>query len=462
MRIFKKFINSVAKLEDKGSQRIQRAGISGFVTLLNTVVTLGAGLISIPLTAKYLGQESFGVWLILSTFLGWVGIADLGLANSLTNGLSTAHTKNDHIEAQKLVSTAFFTIFSISILILVLLIFIYFNISWIEALNLKSLEARLEAKGAILISLLIFVCRLPLSIVSRIYAAYQEVYFYQLWKLISTFLAFGGLIIAINYHASLSILVLVFFGCNLLLGDIFASIALFGWERRWLLPKLDYFKLKSSRWLLLTGFQLWLAQLSSIIIFQTDLIIIALKFGALEVASYGVSLKLFSLISTIQLTFLSPFWPAYNEAIVGKEVKWIIKIFKNSLILSLCWSLFSGTIIYFLCPIIVRSWVGQNAIPSQKLIIAMLFTSVIISVAHCIGILAAGLSEFSIAASIGIVQGIANIFLSIVLGNMFGVSGVSWSTGICLLIFSVGIMGRRIVITLIESNRSSKLTGGKF
>jgi hypothetical protein len=62
---------------EKGKERTGRVKKSSLITLPSKRISIEIGLISMPLTAKYLGTECFGMWLTLSNFLAWVETADL-------------------------------------------------------------------------------------------------------------------------------------------------------------------------------------------------------------------------------------------------------------------------------------------------------------------------------------------------------------------------------------------------
>jgi hypothetical protein len=78
---FKEFLLKF-KSSDRGQSRLFKAGLTGVSGLAFRFLGMAIGLISVPLTAKYLGAERYGLWLTLSTFLGWGGMADFGLVNS--------------------------------------------------------------------------------------------------------------------------------------------------------------------------------------------------------------------------------------------------------------------------------------------------------------------------------------------------------------------------------------------
>jgi O-antigen/teichoic acid export membrane protein len=440
MRSIKSFFRGQDTPEGRAQRRIRRASLTGIIGLMSLAITMGAGLISIPLTAGYLGTERFGMWLILSTFLGMVGVADLGLSNSLTNALATADGQEDRKQAREAVSSTSFLMVGIAGVVMVLLLIAYPLVSWQQVFNVTSLQARADAGPAVLVSMILFVLRLPLSVPRRVCEAYQEGFMFQFCSILSNLLSLFALLVAIQFQASLPLLVGAFFGTQML-GDIFIGFQQFGWRRRWLQPKLSNFSWLRAKWLLTTGSQLWIAQISAIILFQTDLFIVTQLFGAKEVASYGVTLKLFSFIGMISLTLLYPLWPAYSEALARKDIPWIVQTFKKTILLCSIGSITAAILIFIACPIIVGSWVGQEAIPDQSLLLAMFFTTVITTVAHSVGILINGLGILSVATVAGPIQGITNLVLSVALGNLIGVSGVAWATGISLLMFSLGIMG---------------------
>jgi O-antigen/teichoic acid export membrane protein len=442
MRSLKSLLNVAQEPDEIGELRVRRAALTGITTLLMKGITLMAGLVSIPLTAKYLGQERFGLWLTLNMLITWIGVADLGLSNSLTNALATANGQGDTQKASLLVSTATWLMVGIAVAIAILCLVFYPLVAWDRVFNITSETAKAEIGPTVLIGLSFFVLRLPLSIPGRIYGAYQEGYFYQLWLGFSNLLSLVALIVVVNAQGGLPALLLAFLGA-LILGDVIAAVQLFGWHKRWLRPKLGVFDWQQSTWLLKTGLQFWIAQISAIAFLQTDLIIVARLFGASEVASYGVVLKLFTLIGAVQLSFLVPLWPAYCEASEVGDRKWIVQTLKRSILLSLLWTALAGGLLAYFSPRLVAQWVGQSAVPSFTLVVAMYSTSVITAIAQCIATLLNGLGQVKIQADCGLMAGAFNLIASIALGFYIGPSGVTWATALTILIFSIGWVGSK-------------------
>jgi O-antigen/teichoic acid export membrane protein len=433
-------------VKKRGLIRIRKVAITGFVTLMTRSITIIANLISIPLTASYLGAERFGVWLFISTLLSWAMIADLGLANSLTNLVATADGKNDVKQVKEAVSNVFLLMIAIAFILSIIFTIAYPWINWVKVFNVSSIPVGSEAGIAALVSSLFFVLRLPLSITGRIYIAYQEGYFYQLWAGFNNLLSLGALLVSIHLKLNLPLLILAFFGSSLL-ADVFCTIHLFTWHRPAIKPDLRSFNPSKSWKLLTNGIQFWIIQVSAIAFLQTDLIIITQLFGATAAASYGVVLKLFTMITLMQAAFLNPLWPAYSEALSRKDINWIINTFKRSLKVSIIWSLLSGMILFYASPKILLLWLGKDAIIDNHLFLAMLLSSILLSIAQPIATLLNALNLVNSQIIFGSMAGITNIILSFILGKQIGMSGVTWATVICLFTFS-------IVLISIELNQT--------
>jgi O-antigen/teichoic acid export membrane protein len=415
---------------------------------------MGASLLSIPLTAHYLGVERFGLWLTLSMLLNWVSLTDLGLANSLTNVLSSDQQSSP--QAKQAVSSAFWLMIGMAIVLTLIFFTLHPWVRWDQLFNVTSAQAKSEVGWAAIAFFIGFILRLPLSVAGRIYTAYQEGYFYQAWGGLSSLAAVAALVVAIQFQVGLPQLVMVFFGTSLL-GDLLATVHVFGWRWRSLRPQLSAFNTKQAKWLLKVGLQFWVIQISSIIFFQTDLIIVAQLFGAEKVATYGTILKLFTLLGTIQTAFLFPLWPAYSEAFSRKDIPWIIQTFRKTIALTLLWSILMGTILALFTDKIVYLWLDQRGATDPSLILAMFVTSVLLAIGHCIGTLLNGMGIIKSQVIFGLAGGLTNLVLSIVLGHLLGVAGICWATAICLLIFPIGIIGIHTLKTLQKLRSDSKL-----
>jgi O-antigen/teichoic acid export membrane protein len=427
--------------EDRGETRARKAKLTGIATLLARGSGILFSFLAIPLTATYLGNERFGVWLVISNFLSWIALADLGLSNSLTNEVATADAEENYFKVQQAVSSSIISITLIGIVLLVTFALSHSLVDWGKVFNVSSLPIAAEASLAAFAGCMIFVVRLPLSIPNRLYSAYQEGYIYQIWSGVGSWLSLLGLLIGTKLQVSLPGLIILFFG-GIILAELLAFWHLFYKHRPHIKPRWSGFNRAVAKSLLKTGLQFWVVQVSAIVYLQTDLIIVTQLFGASAVATYGVALKLFTIIGFVQSAFLAPLWSAYTEALMRKDFSWIVKTFWRSVRLSLAWSVVGGLLLVIISPWLMTKWLGSAASPGWDLMAAMFCLVVLTAIGQCIAYFMNGLGEISGQMWYAVMAATSNVFLSILLGKLIGLSGVTWATVICIIIFSVLLVGK--------------------
>jgi O-antigen/teichoic acid export membrane protein len=425
----------------RGQQRLQRTALTGIATLFAKGSGVAFSYLAIPLAAGYLGTERFGVWLVIGNFLAWVTLADLGLGNNLVNLVSAADASDDLPRIKKVITTSLGVTLLISLSLLLMTMVGYPLVNWRSFFNLSSAQVAPEAALAVLIAMAIFAARLLLAIPVRLYNAYQEGYLYQLWAGLGSVFALLGLLLGTWQHVNLALLIGLFFG-GISLADLFAAFYLFGYRRPQIVPRWKDFDSSLIGDLLRQGGQFWILQVTAIIYLQTDLFIVAQLFGASAVASYGVAFKLFAITDLFQVAFLIPLWPAYSEALARKDLAWIVTTFRRSIYWSILWSVGSGLLLWLLTPIIVGKWLGATAVPQNDLMAAMFCLGVTTAISKCIAYLLNGLGQLAGQATYGTIAAFTNVLLSIALGKIFGLSGVTWSTVFCISVFSIVLVGR--------------------
>ncbi len=425
------------KLPKKAS-RNYRVLLTGGLSIVAKGGAAIANIVSLPLLAQYLGQERFGVWLVASSFLTWSSIADLGLANTLKNNLAEADGQGDVQRAIQAITSTIFAICSLTVILLAVLLVANPFIPWMQIFNVQQGFAEISAFG--LVCSLLFVARIPLAIPNQVYSGYQEGYYYQVISGVTNLVALGMLGLVIQIGGDLSALAWAFFG-TLVAADILAGLHLFGRHRPELFPLWENFDLSTAFKIIRDGLQIWVAQISAIAVFQTDLIIVTQLFGASEVAIYGVALRLFTIISFLQGAFLNPLWPAYTEAAAGGDRAWIITTFRRSIVIGLAMSMTVGGVLVIVLPYLVKRWINQDAHIEPLLLAGMWSTAVLITVSSAIAILANGLGKIRSQAIWAPAFALFNLVFSILLGKWLGVAGVTIATSIGVLIFSVLLVG---------------------
>lgn len=387
----------------------------------------------VPLTINFLDTENYGIWLTLSSFIAWFSFFDIGLGNGLRNKFAEAKAKGDLTLARAYVSSAYFTIGSVCLLLIVIFFIINFFIDWTVVFNSNnSLQKELGILMPIVFSF--FCLQLVVKLITTIYTADQhhsmqgKINFFTsvisllaIWLMTKT--TESSLLVFGTIFSSLPVLILL--GLNLFAFSNTYKIfkpTLFLWKKKYLK---DIFGL---------GFTFFLVQIAGIVLYSTDNIIISNLFTPADVVPFNIAYKYFSMATMVFAIIASPYWSSITEAYFNNDFVWIKHSMKNfnkiayAFIVLLLIMIMISNIFYHL-------WIGSKVHISITLSLLMgVFTISSIFVTPYT-IFLNGIGKVKIQAFQSIFCCIVNIPLSIYCARnlQMGPSGVIFATIICFI-----------------------------
>ncbi|MGC2551700.1 MAG: MATE family efflux transporter, partial [Candidatus Sulfotelmatobacter sp.] len=375
--------------------------------------------ISVPLTVRYLGPERYGAWVTISTLIAWMALADFGLSNSLTNVVSDGYAKSRQDLAQSYVSAAFWSLAGIAAALALIFFCIWPHVHWYRVFNVQSIQAREEVGPAVAIAFAIFVLNFPVSIVGKIYGAYQEVAKGNAWSAAGNLLGLAALILVTQLKGGLVSLVIAVSGA-LLLVNALSAVWLFGWSKPWLRPRPDRVTYSAIHELTSLGGMFFVIQIAALVLFQTDNLIIAHYLGAAAVTPYSVTWRLFTYTALFQILASPSYWPAYAEAFSRGDRTWVRHRFRTNLNITIASTLALALPLVFFGRWIIGKWAGSAAVPPASLLLWMGIWSVIYSAMNSQSCVLASSGRVKIQMIYSIAASIVNLILSIALVQRLG------------------------------------------
>jgi O-antigen/teichoic acid export membrane protein len=436
----------------RSRDRHRRVVLTALASAAARAVTLLTGLISVPLTVRYLGTERYGMWMTISSITSVLQFADLGLGNGLLNAVSEANGKDDRVMAQEYVSSASFMLTSIAVLLAIVFVVVYPHVSWQRLFNVSSEKAVAESGPATLVFVTCFLLNIPLGVVKRIQFGYQEGFINSVLEGVGRLFGLSGILFVIILKAGLPWLVLAMAG-GPVLASLLNGLYLFGFQRPWILPHPDSVSRVAARKVLNAGLLFFVLQIVVALAFSSDSLVIAQVLGASAVTLYAVPMKLFQMVSMVLQMILSPLWPAYGEATAREDVRWIRKTLMKSLVFSLSFSASGSFLLIVLGHRIVKIWAGPEIILSLDLLLGLGVWTVLKSVGNAIAMFLNGIGIIKFQVLTAIFMGASAFALKIVLSRIMGLPGVVWSTVIAYSISTVLPMG--IYIPRLLKNKFS-------
>ncbi len=387
-------------------------------------ISIIVGFLMVRVVLDYLDQTKYGIWLTLSSFITWFTFFEIGLGNGLKNRLAEALAAKNYDLAKIYVSTTY-AILSIVICIVAILFFAAnFFIDWTIILNTDN-NLKHELSVLALFVFGFFFIRFVVKLIGVVLRADQRP------AIANTFGPIGNLIallimFVLTKTTSGS---LIYLGLTLsaipVIVLIVASFYFYNNEYKYLAPSFKSVRFDHANNLLNLGVKFFIIQIVGLVIYQSSNIIIAQYFGPAEVTTYNIAYKYFSILMMVFTIIISPFWSAYTEAWVTKDIIWIKKTIKKLLKIWLLMCL-GGVIMLYFSNNFYNFWVGDKVIIPFNLSVVLFIYFVTFTFGGVFVMFINGVGKVKLQMYSSIIGAILFIIIAIgiVKYTEFGISGL--------------------------------------
>jgi len=272
-----------------------------------------------------------------------------------------------------------------------------------------------------------FLASLPLTVVQKVQMGVQEGSRKAAWDVVGSALSLVGIVAVVLADGSLPLLVAAFAG-GPVIAALVNSLHWFGRLRPALRPRLARARARVGAELVRLGAVYMLLQLSAMVSFFADAILIAHVLGPAEVTDYSVGWKLFSAVSLTVSVALMPLWPAYAEAAARHDVEWVRATLRRSMRLVLLVTVPSSLVLLALGGPLIELWTSSDADPPFALLAALAAWTVLGSVGVALAMCLNALKVVRLQLMAGAAMAVTNVALSIALLHAVGVEGAVLGT----------------------------------
>jgi O-antigen/teichoic acid export membrane protein len=411
--------------------RLSRVLHGGASALLGSVVALLVSAISLPLTVRYLGAEQYGIWVTVSTTVVLMSVLDLGIANSLTNMIGKAFAADDKSAAQRSYATALWTCTVVSALAGVAAWALWGYVPWgsLFCIPIHAAWAGLahEAEVCAAIAVAFFLVSLPLKLINRVLGGYQETQIANYASLVNSVLGLVAILGVMAWGGSL-VQLMLFYSVMMLGGTLALNVWVVFRRKRWLTPWPTMVSRKSVRELLGTGPGFLLLQISALVVFNSDNVVIAHYLGPAEVTPYSVTMRLATYATVLQMALYPSLWPAYVEASARGDYEWVRRVFWKSARYSMGAAGIAVVVLALFGRPLIGWYVGPAAVPSEALILAICVWTLVATGTELESCLLSALNRVKLQAVLAVVGVTLNLALSIYWVRKIGSVGVVLGT----------------------------------
>ena len=404
-------------------------------SLIIKIIDYFLAFIKGPLLLACLGNTKYGIYASTLSIISWMYYFDFGIGSGMRNKVTECVTNKDMEAAQSNISTAYVLVSLISaVLVSLVLVFIKFVDS--EVL----LNAYIPDEDLNLIIAIAFVLaglNFIFSLSSNILYAIQEVALVNALGILANVITLIMLLIFRGRGIHLILCIVVVDGVSQLIKNLVALYYIQSKDRKLTFDK-RYVDFSYSEGILGFGIQIFIMQLSALVLNSTDNILIMKFFAPSEVTPYSFSYKYFSIINAFFVAATGPLWTAYTTAYTQKNVTYIKKTLKRALMF---YSLVLVGILFalFIFKPFMKFYLQQELYyqPGLPELMALYFAILIFS--HNFSAFVHGISKVKYTTIACLISTVVNIPLSIIfaVNCLMRINGILLGSIVCLIITTI-------------------------
>jgi len=400
------------------------------------IVSAVTSFFLMPYVLAKTGQAALGVWILVGSFTGYLGLFDFGIGFAVVRYVARYQQTGESRRRNEIVATSFYAGIILSALVLAATIYIMYN-----AAGFFDIPADLivSSRWVIFLVGLSIALGFPLSIFSEALAG--GLWRFDLFNAVALVMALLRVVLTVLF------LELGWGLIGLGLAALIGSLAGYIWRARILyrlLPDLSIHpRLASWNTLKSIGgysFYSFILVLSGRVAYYSDSFVVGIFRGVEAVAVFGIAAKLTEYLRQSVFTMTRLFSPVAARYDPDTDQASLRRLFYDGSRLNLLFSLPLSLVLFFWGAALIRLWVGPEFAASELILEVLLIGHVVSFMQGIGGEILLGVGRHRVFALLSLAAALANVALSIVLIRPLGLAGVAWGTTIPLAVLSLAYL----------------------
>ena len=425
-------------------QAVTNIGSSWFGLGVNVIV----GFFLSPFILHKLGDDAFGLWVLIFSLTGYYGLFDLGIRSSIVKYVSSFVATRDYDELSRTVNTA---VFSYSCVALVLMLVSAITSRYVNVIFHISPGFVHTARVLFLMVGSAVAIGFPLSVFAGILEGLQKFYVLNLTQVGATLIR--ATLIVIVLERGFGLIAIAFITVSLAPVSYCSYIVIV----RHLLPVrfgLSWIDRKAFRRIANYGSLTFIAQVAGRLRFQTDAAVIGIFLSASAITHYAIGSRLVDYSSGFVDNMGDIFLPMSSHFDATGEKGQLRKILVLGnracalVMFPICVTLLA------LGKSVISVWVGPKYLSSYLILVLLLLPRTLLRAQAASTRILFGMAHHRLLAWVTLTEGCANLALSVVLVHYYGIVGVAVGTTIplfCTTIFFLPLHLCRLLEIRIRS-----------
>ena len=416
---------------------LKNVGSSWFALGFNILV----GIFLSPYILHHLGDEAFGLWVLIFAITGYYGLFDLGIRSSIIRYVAKYSATHENDELNRLINTAFFTYSGIGVVAILVTCIVSFYSGEIFHKSIPGNSVHL-ARWLILMVGSAVALGFPLGVFGGILEGLQRFYVLSFNGVSSTLVRALLIVVALRHGRGLLTIAFITVLLPLFTGLANAIVVLRILPLRLGLKYVDRDSLKRIASYSSTTFIIIVA---SRLRFKTDAMVIGTFVSSAAITYFTIGSRLVDYAGEVVSNLAQLFVPMSSKSDATGDLVGLRKIFVagNRACALIIFPI--AAILIILGKSVIEAWVGARYIAtSYPVLLVLIIPSTLMLAQSASGRVLFGMAKHKSLAVVTLMEGCANLFLSIVLVRRFGILGDAAGTAIPLACTTLFFLPRHL------------------
>ncbi len=408
---------------------------------------LVVGFLLSPFILHHLGDDAFGLWVLVFSLTGYYGLFDFGIRSSIVRYVAQFKATGETDSLNRYINTSLCTYGGTG---LVLLAVTAGGSFYVDSLFRIPAALQWSAKVLFLVVGTAVAVGFPLSVFAGVLEGLQKFNWLSLTQAGYNVARAGLIVVALRHGGGLLTIALISMILNLCTYAVYFAVVQRELAVRFALRYVDR---ESFRKMVSYGSITFVATIASQLRFYSDATVIGIFIGAAAITYFSIGSKLVSYSANITQSMAQIFTPMSSEFNATGDMERLrrILVMGNRACALIVFPLCATLII--LGKSVIEVWVGAKYVPIAYTVLVLLIVSDSLQMAQSASPkILYGMARHRTMAFVWLAEGVANLILSIVLLRRYGVIGVAIGTAIpqiCTNLFFLpqhlcGVLGMRL------------------
>ncbi len=384
-----------------------------------------------PFILHHLGDEAFSVWILIFALTGYFGLLDLGIRSSIVRYTARFLASGDRQQLSTYLSTSLAFYGAVAGVVLCLTILGCFHLPSLFKIPVSLLSV---ARVLFLLSGIGVALTFPFSVFAGVLEGLQKFAWLHLSQIAITLLRAVLIVLAIIHSGGLLAIGAITVIVNLLGYLFFTWLAI-----RHLRVSLNMKRVDIRAFQKMAGYGVFAFGILAAekLRLQSDAMVIGAFLPATAITLFSIGSKLVEYSSYAVRSMAQIFTPMSSELQALGDKRRLQRVFVAGnqacalIMFPLC------VVLVMLGKPIIEAWVGGRYVPAYSVLVVLIIPRTLYAAQATSTKLLLGMGRHRVLASVLLLEGAANLILSLLLVRRFGILGVALGTAIPMALTSV-------------------------